>query len=182
MSKRIIDRLDKFMSARRLNDSKVTKDAGLSQGTISRARDKGNDLSDRAAAKILETYTELNKDWLINGEGKMLITPSEIYNRLQELLKLEGVEIAELEATNNNIKGTFQRALLNTDINIARGWAEAVCSFFGGKYSFDWIVYGKRNFSEEEADQRILALEAEVAKLQEDNSRMLRIIENLSKK
>lgn len=69
---RRIERFDKYMAFKGLNDNKVTVDLGLSNGTIGKSRKDGRDLSDRVIEQILNFYTDLNKVWLLTGEGEML--------------------------------------------------------------------------------------------------------------
>ena len=69
---RRIDRFDEYMRFAQLNDNKVTVDLGLSVGTIGKSRKEGRDLSDRVIEKILNFYTDLNKVWLLTGEGDMI--------------------------------------------------------------------------------------------------------------
>lgn len=69
---RRIDRFDQYMAHAHLNDNKVTQQLGLSVGTIGKSRKEGRDLSDRVIEQILNFYTDLNKVWLLTGEGNML--------------------------------------------------------------------------------------------------------------
>lgn len=69
---RKIDRFDNYMKFRGLNDNKVTVQAGLAIGTIGKSRKQYRDLSDKVIDKILNTYPEINRVWLITGEGDML--------------------------------------------------------------------------------------------------------------
>ena len=69
---RRIERFDKYMAFKGLNDNKVTVDLELSNGTIGKSRKNGRDLSDRVIEQILNFYTDLNKVWLLTGEGEML--------------------------------------------------------------------------------------------------------------
>lgn len=57
-----------------LNDNKVTVKAGLAIGTIGKSRKEGRDLSDKAIEKILNTYPEINRVWLLTGEGEMVVS------------------------------------------------------------------------------------------------------------
>ena len=75
---RKIDRFDKYMAFKELNDNKVTIQLGLSIGTLGKSRKEGRDLSDRVIEQILNFYTDLNKIWLLTGEGKMLKDDPEI--------------------------------------------------------------------------------------------------------
>ena len=67
-----IDRFDKYMKAKGLNDNKVTTQLGLSVGSIGKSRKEGRDLSDKIIEQILNFYTDINRVWLLTGEGEML--------------------------------------------------------------------------------------------------------------
>lgn len=69
---RKIDRFDKYMKAKGLNDNKVTLKLSLSVGTLGKSRKEGRDLSDRVIEQILNNYTDINKVWLLTGVGEML--------------------------------------------------------------------------------------------------------------
>ncbi|MBO7279965.1 MAG: hypothetical protein J6V00_02255 [Bacteroidaceae bacterium] len=71
---RRIERFDNYLSYKGLNDNIVTNNLKLSVGTIGKSRKKGRDLSDRVVELILNFYTDLNRVWLLTGEGEMLIT------------------------------------------------------------------------------------------------------------
>lgn len=60
------------MKSRGLNDNKVTLQLGLTVGLIGKSRKEGRDLSDKVIEKILNFYTDLNRVWLLTGEGEML--------------------------------------------------------------------------------------------------------------
>lgn len=59
------------MKSRGLNDNKVTLQLGLTVGLIGKSRKEGRDLSDKVIEKILNFYTDLNRVWLLTGEGEM---------------------------------------------------------------------------------------------------------------
>lgn len=69
---RKIERFDKYMKINGLNDNKVTIDLGLSIGTLGKSRKENRDLSNRVIEQILNFYTDLNRTWLLTGEGEML--------------------------------------------------------------------------------------------------------------
>lgn len=73
---RRIDRFDQYAKYKHLSDNKVTTQLGLSNGVIGKSRKDGRDLSDRVVEIIANFYSDLNKNWLLYGEGEMLNTPS----------------------------------------------------------------------------------------------------------
>lgn len=78
---RKIDRFDKYMKAKELNDNKVTVQLGLAVGTLGKSRKENRDLSEKNIELILNFYKDLNNIWLITGEGDML------NNTIQDLPK-----------------------------------------------------------------------------------------------
>lgn len=74
---RKIDRFDKYMDFKGLNDNKVTNDLGLSVGTLGKSRKEGRDISARVIELILNYYFDLSRVWLLTGEGEMLKPNSE---------------------------------------------------------------------------------------------------------
>lgn len=69
---RKIDRFTEYMKIKGLNDNKVTQECGLSQGLLGQARSGKSDLGAKTIDKILNKYQDLNKTWLITGDGMML--------------------------------------------------------------------------------------------------------------
>ena len=67
-----IDRFDKYMKYKGLTDYRVTKELNLSVGLISKSRQESRDLSYKVTEQILNYYTDLNRTWLLTGEGEML--------------------------------------------------------------------------------------------------------------
>lgn len=73
--RRRIDRFDKYMEYKGLNDNQVTLALGLSVGTIGKSRKENRDLSNSVVDKILNFYTDINPEWLMYNEGEMLVQP-----------------------------------------------------------------------------------------------------------
>ena len=69
---RKIERFDKYMKYKGLNDNKVTVQLKLSVGTLGKSRKEGRDLSDKDIELILNFYNDLDRVWLLTGEGSML--------------------------------------------------------------------------------------------------------------
>lgn len=78
-----IERFDKYMEVKGLNDNKVTNDLSLSVGLLGKSRKENRDLSDRVVEQILNFYTDLNKVWLLTGEGEMLRDTTELPEELK---------------------------------------------------------------------------------------------------
>lgn len=74
---RKIDRFDKFLKHKGINDNRATKLLGFSTGTISKSREKGRDLSDRNAEKALNFFQDLSRVWLLTGVGEMINNPNQ---------------------------------------------------------------------------------------------------------
>ena len=67
-----IKRFSQYMEYKGLNDNQVTIQCGLGVGVIGGAKAGKSDLGARTIAKILEKYQDLNRVWLLTGEGEML--------------------------------------------------------------------------------------------------------------
>ena len=80
-----IERFDKYMKTKGLNDNKVTNSLGLSIGTLGKSRKENRDLSEKNIEKILNFYTDLNRTWLLTGEGSMFTTKPSLagFNELE---------------------------------------------------------------------------------------------------
>ncbi len=90
---RKIDRLSKYMDFKGLNDNIVTKECSLAQGLLGKARSGRSDIGSKAVDKILEKYDDINKVWLLTGEGEMLKSdnpaPTVEIQHLQELIRTQ---------------------------------------------------------------------------------------------
>lgn len=85
---RKIERFDKYMKYKGLNDNKVTNSLGFSVGTLGKSRKENRDLSDRNIETILKFYTDLNRIWLLTGEGEMLINNETLPEQTHETYRI----------------------------------------------------------------------------------------------
>ncbi len=77
MNERRIDRLDKFEKHQQINDNQITRRSGFAVGTLGKSRKDGKDISGRVCRMIVDAFPMLNIDWLLRGEGEMLIEPGQ---------------------------------------------------------------------------------------------------------
>ena len=140
---RIIDRFDQYMKAKGINDNRVTVNADLSVGLIGNARRGKHDLGKKATEKILSFYQDLNRTWLLTGEGRMINGP---YERIKQILDKEGISEKEFARGAGTIEflfpGIYKNAKNNPgNKNALNQWIDALLERYP-KYSRDWILTG----------------------------------------
>lgn len=69
---RIIDRINSFIHHKGLSMRAFEAQAGLTNGIISTALKRKSDLSWDSVSKIVDTYEDIDIEWLITGKGQML--------------------------------------------------------------------------------------------------------------
>lgn len=69
---RKIDRLLEYLGYKGISENKATVDCQLAQGLLYRAKTGKSDLGGKAIEKLLVQYPDLNRVWLLTGEGSML--------------------------------------------------------------------------------------------------------------
>lgn len=67
-----MERFAQYMDVKGLNDNQVTIQCELSKGLLGQARKGKSDIGQAAVDKILRTYQDLSRVWLLTGEGPML--------------------------------------------------------------------------------------------------------------
>lgn len=69
---RKIDRFIQYLDFKGINENRATLECGLAQGLIHQAKSGKSDLGSKSLDRILTTYQDINKAWLLTGEGEML--------------------------------------------------------------------------------------------------------------
>lgn len=123
------ERLDKFMIYKQLNDNKISIEAGISNGLIGKGRVRGA-ISQDNISKILNTYTDLDANWLLTGRGEMLRSESAD----------QSIDCKELEQQLNTVKAELKAAyeengVLKYQLKEAKATIERLKNAGGNVYS-----------------------------------------------
>jgi len=70
--KKIVERFEDFLKFKNISGLRFTKELGISSATLSAAKKPNRDISRNLQEKIFNKYPELNRTWLLTGEGEML--------------------------------------------------------------------------------------------------------------
>lgn len=107
-------RLLEFLKSRRISQTEFTRAMGVSSTYVGAMR-KG--MPADKLKKLFELYPELNRDWLIYGEGKMLVEPAaddKIISREHETLLLPVEAFAGgLEMWSEGVKAADCRRIIS---------------------------------------------------------------------
>lgn len=68
----VMQRFVTYMDYKGLNDNQVTNSCNLGVGLLNQARAGKSDLGKKTINKILNVYQDLNRVWLLTGDGNML--------------------------------------------------------------------------------------------------------------
>lgn len=93
----ITDRILKIIELKEITKSKFYKETGLSNGFL----DKVKDIGVSKIEYILNSYTDINPNWLLTGNGEMLIEPPvQVFNKIKDGLvpDVQNVPFYDLEA------------------------------------------------------------------------------------
>lgn len=164
--------------------------------------EKTKTITDKMANKIISVFSDINKSWLLTGEGEMIkdaaFAEADILEdkhkaplqRILQLLSEEGISLADFTRCVHSSESRFGRALswpksssnklLGNDSQI-RDWIDSFCELFP-HYSKMWILFGigdrysfvARNIHE--INQRISELEVQQ---KEDKKTLLGILNHL---
>lgn len=73
-----VDRFTKYLKIKKISVSKAERLANLWVSTIIYSSKDNRDLTDNSCDKILRFFTDLNPDWLLTGDGEMLLNTSPV--------------------------------------------------------------------------------------------------------
>jgi Tfp pilus assembly protein FimV len=137
---RRVDRLLAYLDFKGISENRATIECGLSKGLICQAKSGRADIGNKAVEKILASYPDLSRVWLLTGEGSMLKEFHEEIpapaqggqaDAIVELLKEQNAELqAKVDALNQRI-GELQ-ALLKKE-------REEIAGAAGSSFSADAV-------------------------------------------
>ena len=110
---RIIDRVNDFIQYKGMSVRAFESEAGIKYSTISAAIKRGTELNTAILLKIIDTYEEIDTEWLMKGEGEMLkdanpekqSPSSESTNQGNESSESELPSTDEFDYVNNDNEG-----------------------------------------------------------------------------
>lgn len=145
---KIIDRFDEYMRFRHLNDNQVTVALGLTNGVIGKSRKEGRDLSKRVIEQIENYYTDLNIDWLLTGEGEMLLMHHSEFELVKSLADRLSEIINDIHDDLSDIAsdlGVTYEELMNFTDNLV--WPSNPIDFARfirkyPEYNYRWLLVG----------------------------------------
>lgn len=77
-------RLSKFIESTNMSVRSFEKRVGLSNGLIGNVIKKGASIGTDKLERILETFPDLNPEWLVTGQGEMLKIPRVIHEPIEK--------------------------------------------------------------------------------------------------
>lgn len=69
---RKVERFLQYLDSKGITENRATVECGLSQGLIHQAKSGKSDIGYKSIEKILKTYQDINREWLLYGQGEML--------------------------------------------------------------------------------------------------------------
>ena len=101
----MVERIKELIAYTGLSDRAFALKCGLKQNTFSRQLNGLNEVSTQTALSILSTFPEISAEWLLRGNGEMLLTSEQptASNENDRLIKLIDT-IAFQQDTINNLQ------------------------------------------------------------------------------
>ncbi len=105
----MVERIKELIAYTGLSDRAFALKCGLKQNTFSRQLNGLNEVSTQTALSILSTFPEISAEWLLRGNGEMLLTSEQptASNENDRLSKLIDT-IAFQQDTINNLHGRIK--------------------------------------------------------------------------
>jgi hypothetical protein len=95
-----IDRLDKYLKSKEINDNQFTVKTKIAQGWIGKARERKSSITEKTYIKIFKAFPDLNESWIKTGEGDMIKSKE----------RQESPSVAKLLKENEEIKKSLIEA------------------------------------------------------------------------
>lgn len=135
------ERLEAYLEYRRVSKSEFGRSIGVSASYVSAIR---KSIDKEKIKRIEEQYPDLNIDWLLYGQGKMI---KGAYDRIDQILSMEGLSQKDFAKGVGKLAflfpGIYSNAQNNPrDADLLSQWVDAVLKCFP-QYSRDWILFGK---------------------------------------
>jgi len=103
----IIDRIKQIIDYKQVSVRKFCIEIGVANGFLDKVKDVGSD----KVAKILYTYSDINAEWLVTGNGEMIKKDESLLdvkfvdnNFLLERIEKLAIENYELKKENTQLK------------------------------------------------------------------------------
>lgn len=134
------ERLTEYLKVKGISKTEFGRRIGVSNAYVSSIR---RSIDEDKVQSIASNFPDLNIDWLLFGNGPMLIGP---YDRINKALEMEGISQRDFEKGTGGIAflfpGVYQNAKKNPgDPKVLDEWVRAFLKRFP-RYSKEWILYG----------------------------------------
>ena len=73
---RKVERFLQYLDSKGITENRATVECGLSQGLIHQTKSGKSDIGYKSIENILKTYQDINREWLLYGQGEMLLIGS----------------------------------------------------------------------------------------------------------
>lgn len=107
-----IERIYKYIDYKGINNSKLEKEIGLSNGYLGKMFSRKADIGESILNLILENSPEINPEWLLTGNGEMLKNKATLVET-QDIIK--GIPLITYDAiagfSSMDNEGAFEKVL-----------------------------------------------------------------------
>jgi hypothetical protein len=99
-----IDRLDKYLKSKEINDNQFTVKTKIAQGWIGKARERKSSITEKTYFKIFKGFPDLNESWLKSGQGPMLKNSAQRLDSIHSDVNNVIEEVEYLRKENQDLK------------------------------------------------------------------------------